>query len=1037
MMCIPFSRPWHGRFAGRQALAGLLAAALHGPAIAQFTLPSSPPSGSPVTASGGFCSPPALGAPCATGGLATLGNAEPSPGFSLGNPIHLANGNKYQLDIDLPPNRSAPGLELVRHYNGLSSQAGALGRNWSLSYDTVLQRRSTGWRLRQADGSFKDITAPLPTPEGFRWGLPNGQQLDFDAQGRLTGIQAGREALLRIERHAGPHALAGLIKRVESASGHGLEFHYQTLHGQAVLQAVDTPLGRFHYQYGQPAPDSGHAAPRLEAVARPDGLQRLYHYEVRHQAGNPYTLTGISLQSQGAAPQRLITWEYDAHGRVISLRQHGRTLPALHVDYLRSARGTRSGITRIRSVNGAQHTIEFRRAGGGYRVLNRGAANPELTDAPVTYDSAWRLSGLDGLHLQRAPGGEPVRVIPQAPGWPGLLFELQRHPAQYHWRSHATGQTTLRADASGRPARLHYANGDSLELRRDAQGRPVSLHYAAARTARQYITRLQWRGRQLQRIEHPFEIETRQYDAYGRITQRRIQRPAIFGAPAASFQEAFDYDEHGRLLRHALPEGGALHYRWRPPGTVPNTLETLHWEDVQGRIQPVVASTRNQPGYHYGNGLELLTLARSSPHADTLVLSNGENALWVQERHYDAQGRVQHDRHEFPAAEHYDHSTYLHDTQSRLQAARHQRPGSADRWWYAWQADGTLAALKHNSTTARSAHPREASGLPLAAAGRALEYGPSRRLETIATESTGATIARYRHNAFGHRIVKQPADGRVTHFLYAHDRLVAEAVSERGDASLTINRRYLYAGLTPVGMIAYPPDGPPRLYAVHADLSGAPRMLTDASQRLRWLASYSPTGQAEHVAGDLPFPLRLPGQYADEETDWHDNLLRTYAADSGHYLEPDPLGPLPGSDAYGYARQQPWRYADPHGLILFAFDGTRYSADSMSNAWILAQAYRDGPAHYHSGPGNSLFLDWDAVVAWRAGRILENQWQALLTSLEQQPAGATVPIDIIGFSRGAALARHFGNRIASHMQDGLFSVDDPLRGRVSACLDLR
>lgn len=1036
-----FPGSWRCTHLGKGALAAFLIMAFHGPAASQLAVPPNQPAGSTVTSSGGFCLPPALGAPCATGGLATFGNSEPTPGFGLGNPIHLASGNKYQLDIDLPPNPSAPGLELVRHYNGLSTRASALGRNWSLSYDTLLEQRNTGWRLRQADGSVKDISAPLPIPGGFKWGAPNGRQLEFDTQGRLTGIRTGREVLVHIERHAGPQPLAGLIKHVKSANGHHLAFHYQTVHGQVALQAVDTPLGRFHYQYGLPAPDSGHTATRLEAVTRPDGLQRHYHYEAGLQSGNPYALTGISLQSQNTAAQRLTTWAYDAYGRVISIKLHGRTLPALHIQYLRSATDKRPGLTRVRSDNGAQHTIEFLRFGSEYRLLNRAIAHPESTDAPVTYDSFGRLSGLNDLQLRHDPEGGPARVVPQTPGWPGLAFELQRHPERYSWYSQATGLTSLTADTSGRPARLHYANGDFLQVHRDAQGRPIALNYSTAQSLRQSTTRLQWHGRQLQRIEHPFETENRQYDAHGRITQRRIQRPAIFGTPAVRFQEAFHYDVHGRLLRHNLPEGGALHYQWHRHETASATLAALHWEDAQGRIHAVFSTREGRPGYFYGNGLELFTAALDGPHADTLVLADGENILWLQQRHYDTQGRVLHDRHAFPGAGHHDYSSFAYDAQSRMIAASRKQPASSSHWWYAWQDDGALAAQRNNQRTTASNPTHDASGLPLTTAGRKLEYGPSRRLEAVSIQDavTGAEtlLAQYRHNAFGHRIIKQRADGRVVHFLYAHDRLVAEAMSESGQTPPAVTRRYLYAGLTPVGMITYPPDRPPQLYAVHADLSGAPRMVTDAAQTPRWLASYSPTGQAERVAGDLSFPLRLPGQYADEETGWHDNLLRTYAADLGQYLEPDPLGPLPGSDTYGYARQQPWRYADPTGLILFAFDGTRYSADSMSNAWILAQAYRDGPAHYHSGPGNSLFLDWDAVVAWRAGRILENQWQALLTSLEQQPAGAVIPIDIIGFSRGASLARHFGNRIASHMKDGLFSVDDPRRGRVSACLDLR
>src|SRR5690606_16785350 len=351
-------------------------------------------------------------------------------------------------------------------------------------------------------------------------------------------------------------------------------------------------------------------------------------------------------------------------------------------------------------------------------------------------------------------------------------------------------------------------------------------------------------------------------------------------------------------------------------------------------------------------------------------------------------------------------------------------------WWYAWNADGSLAALTINGHGRLPGIQRDASGLAVASGNHRLLYEPGRRLASVSAADTGQPIAHYLHNALGQRIVKQRAQV-TTHFLYLDGRLAAEAHSADPNVPPVITRRYIYAGLTPVGMIEYPVGEPPRLYAVHADLSGTPRMVTDADRRMRWLAGYTPTGQARRVDGDLDFALRLPGQYEDEETGRHDNLFRTYDPAFGHYLEPDPLGPLPGTDAYGYARQQPWRHADPYGLLLFAFDGTRYSADTMGNVWKLAQAYRVGAAHVPTAPGNCMFLGWDAVVAWRAGRTLENQWLLLLSTIEHRPRNTVLPLDIVGFSRAAALPRHFGNRIASHVIDGRFSVDDPLRGTIS------
>src|SRR5699024_308645 len=58
---------------------------------------------------------------------------------------------------------------------------------------------------------------------------------------------------------------------------------------------------------------------------------------------------------------------------------------------------------------------------------------------------------------------------------------------------------------------------------------------------------------------------------------------------------------------------------------------------------------------------------------------------------------------------------------------------------------------------------------------------------------------------------------------------------------------------------------------------------------------------------------------------------------------------------------------------------------------------------------------------------------------EQTPPSSNeiIPIDIIGYSRGAALAREFANRILQQVNQGLFAYNHPLRGVISACVDLR
>src|SRR5690606_32896012 len=298
------------------------------------------------------------------------------------------------------------------------------------------------------------------------------------------------------------------------------------------------------------------------------------------------------------------------------------------------------------------------------------------------------------------------------------------------------------------------------------------------------------------------------------------------------------------------------------------------------------------------------------------------------------------------------------------------------------------AAKRLQGHTHKPAVQRDASGLPLLIDGHALDYGPGRRLARV--QAQGKLLASYTHNAYGHRISSRSAQAD-TDYFYLDNRVVAEhrrrnlatgpAVGADGAIpAFTLTRRYIYAQHVLVGMIDYTAS---KLYWVHSDFVGAPRLLTDSHQKIRWQASYSPTGLATRVAGDLDFDIRLLGQVFDAATGWHDNLLRSYLPQWGHYAEPDPLGPVPGNQALGYAAQQPRRYADPLGLLLFAFDGTRHSPETQSNIWKMSQAYRDGPVFYHSGPGNSLYLDWDAITAGRSAQIIENQWQSLLNTLSR------------------------------------------------------
>lgn len=1044
----------------------------------------------------GTCSPPALGHPCSAGGVATQGAAEPDLSLGIGNPVNLATGNKHQHETDLPANPWAPLLQIARHYNSLDLRHGAFGRGWTSSYDTRLYYAGGRYQVVQADGSRIDFGSagqwPLRNRHGllqagadhWTWTWPDGRSLRFDARGRLIRIAAPDGSAADIVRHAEAGLLQGSIARVAASDGRRtratLSFHYRRHAGRAYVSAIDTPLGRFDYRYEPSAQADGASPLRLTAVRRPDGYERCYLHEADRQSGMPHLVTGIALAPPEGPPLRMHSWAYDAEGRAVASEKHHprHSAYALRISYARSASARHPGLTVVEGADGRQTRFEFGPQAGRLRLLEVSGAPCPGCAAPGSaagYDEHGRLQRLNNVRILRHASGAVRRLAPDAPGWPWLAFEFDTQGRRKAWLTALSGAENTVFDDRGRPVLRRFANGDAWRYHYDRQGRPTRITARNQRAAR--ATRLSWDGKRLAAIRHPQENEFRRHDAQGRLIERRVQRPlARMAATVPEYVERFEYDARHRLAVHHLPEGGALLYDWSPRGR----LMRIAWLDTGGHRHEVIGAWPGQAGYRYGNGLAL-ALHFQDGNARALSVHDESAVYWDHFRAADAHGRPVRETDRFAMAPGSARGwRYAYDGQSRLavavaaptqgiaastfpapaplapslpsasdaNASPHGSSFSADahaatvsEHWHAWLPDGSAAALRLNGDDAKPHIERDASGLPLRVDGFDLEYGPQRRLEQLRRD--GNILARYRHNAFGHRI-EADSPNEYAQYFYLDNRLVAESrqpgkPASRPDGRL-VTRRYIHAGDAIVGMIDYSSEAPSgALYAVHADLLGAPRMVTDAQRRIRWLARFTPFGAAQRVAGDLEFDLRLPGQIADAVTGWHDNLLRTYHPRWGQYLEPDPLGPLPGTQALGYADQQPRRYIDPMGLLLFAFDGTRQNARNRSNVWLFGQHYQDGSVFYHSGPGNPYYLDMDAVAAHTASQTIETQWQHLLNALHAATLRPdhTVPIDIIGYSRGAALARHFGNLVEQHVEQGLFSYADPLRGQVTACVDLR
>ena len=111
-----------------------------------------------------------------------------------------------------------------------------------------------------------------------------------------------------------------------------------------------------------------------------------------------------------------------------------------------------------------------------------------------------------------------------------------------------------------------------------------------------------------------------------------------------------------------------------------------------------------------------------------------------------------------------------------------------------------------------------------------------------------------------------------------------------------------------------------QLYFVHVDHLNTPRLVANQSGQTVWRwDQQEPFGvnvpdENPSALGIFDLPLRLPGQYFDEETGLHYNYFRDYDPSLGSYKQFDPIGLRGSMNGYGYVAGKPLGFADPFGL---------------------------------------------------------------------------------------------------------------------------
>ena len=585
--------------------------------------------GQAATVTGG----PGAGAGAATGaagkdcGPATGGDpAKTCSGAS--NPINVITGNKYQREVDMPALPGVLGLELVRHYNSSYSTPGnvngILGRGWKLSYEIELEARGNSVQVMQPDGERiifsrspldRNLCSTLDPRQGsitvahtdrgdeYLWQLPSGRLLRFNHLGKLTQIRVPSGEFVSLQ-----HDRQGHLVKVTDPQGRSLELSYLPTQERSAdaahprfsgVQHIDTPTGRFSYEYGSPLPTGSSAtalsvAANLVQVVQPAGangraIKRQYLYE---DARHPTLLTGIALRDAGAdgkpTAQRIATYAYDERGWAVR-SEHGSAIDLLELDRASPLLNSKPGHVVLVHSKDAQHPqgqaleVMSAQVADGYRIIEtRGVACPSTMNCPAgnvryTYDE---LGHTRSVTRFAAPA-----VSRTDKGWQiaALSQPLSADKYDYDGLGRVIRHTEVRFGASAGKAAV-ASERIVEEFRYDGASDRVTL------VRQPSVVRGQWH-----------EVQTT-YNDLGQLTQR-IERgwaPALADRPAQPIERRVNYRYariNGRSLLVAIDgplagEADATRFEWDARGdyvvrtiTPDGVANKVLARDAAGRVQ--------------------------------------------------------------------------------------------------------------------------------------------------------------------------------------------------------------------------------------------------------------------------------------------------------------------------------------------------------------------------------------------------------------------------------------------------------------------
>ena len=417
-------------------------------------------------------------------------------------------------------------------------------------------------------------------------------------------------------------------------------------------------------------------------------------------------------------------------------------------------------------------------------------------------------------------------------------------------------------------------------------------------------------GRIIQKLFESEEREIFSWDRAGNLIafespEIRIERTfdpdgRLSAETSPKFSVQYEYDSSGQRTQRTTSSGNRISYTYDDNGMV-STLGINNQKPMSfhrnrlGQITTDQLSEKLARTYGYDEEGRLVHQCINSDihqierrfdydlSGNLIAKHDSTEGTWQFD--YDPMGRIlesidpwdQVKQHIYDPAG--DLLSQLPDSQDGLRTATHESRT------YRFDAAGNLAQRKQNSQTTQFA------------------WDEQNRLCTVHTPDD--TTIRMAYDALGRRCQKS-VNGQRSFFAWDGDALLAEQFEDEQA------REYVYYPGTfePLALI----DHNSQIYYYHNDPNGLPQELTKPNGDIVWLATYDAQGRIAELHTDkITQPLRMQGQYFDQEIDLCYNRHRYYDSQICSFISQDPLGLAAGENVYAYAPNV-WGWVDPLGL---------------------------------------------------------------------------------------------------------------------------